>query len=259
MDDKLKKTLFFAIIEHLKTGLPVASGIISEKCGASSSSVRDRMSRLEKDGYLKIIHTSSGRVPTAKAVRFFLNELLEIHENILKKKENIDEKYSAAAGDCDKLLLEIAGLFFHISANSEYRVIPQPQKAVFREMRLVLNADGAVSGAILASSGPVRSFNIEIENGVDQPFLDCVADSVNRCLKNKPLGEISGNVEKHIEEIIESRRREADFIAKYGAGLFNFTGNNESSCAGSASNINKALDAVSDFIGKADIEQNEKK
>jgi len=249
MEDKLKKALFTLVSEYLKTQQPVASGIVSAKCGMSSSSVRSRLSRLEKDGYLKSIHTSSGRVPSAKAVRFYVNELLEIHEDILRKKEKLDAEYNTASGNCDKFLLDLAGLFFYLSNNSEYKVVLHPGKAVFKGMRLVLIGGSTVSGVIFASNGPAKSLVLKVREGINQKFLDGVSESVNRSLKNIALVDISENITGYLEKMLELHRGEADFLAEHKADLFGFERNNESPDSDSASNLNKALDAVSDFIG----------
>jgi len=259
MEDKLKKTLFAVISEHLKTGSPVASEIISKKCGASSSSVRNRMAHLEKDGYLKNIHTSSGRVPAAKAFRFYVNELLEVHEDIFRKKEGLEKEYNAAVENCNKCLLELAELFFYLSNNLEYKVVPQPGRAVFKEIRIVLTDRSTVSGVIFASSGPAKSFTLKIKEGINQKFLDGVSELANRSLKNIALGDISENIGRYLEKACAVGQSEADFLAEHKADLFNFERNVESPHTDSASNLNKTLDAVSDFIGKADIKQNEKK
>ena len=58
-------------------GEPVSSRAVVENTGwsMSAATIRNVMSQLEKDGYLYSPHISAGRIPTAKAYRFFVNSL----------------------------------------------------------------------------------------------------------------------------------------------------------------------------------------
>lgn len=70
------------INEYSLTGEPVGSEILDKKynLGVSPATVRNDMMELAKKGFLKKEHFSSGRVPTAKAFRFYI-------KNLMKEKE----------------------------------------------------------------------------------------------------------------------------------------------------------------------------
>lgn len=70
------------IKEYSENGSAVGSGIIEKKykLGVSPATIRNEMVTLAKKGYLKKNHFSSGRVPSAKAFRFFI-------KNLMKEKE----------------------------------------------------------------------------------------------------------------------------------------------------------------------------
>jgi heat-inducible transcriptional repressor len=70
------------IIEiYTKSKRPVGSkAILEEGLEVSSATVRNDMVLLEKEGYLQKEHTSSGRVPTEKGYRFYLDDLFEVEE-----------------------------------------------------------------------------------------------------------------------------------------------------------------------------------
>jgi heat-inducible transcriptional repressor len=70
------------IKEYSESGLPVGSEIIEKKykMGVCPATIRNEMVTLAKKDYLKKTHFSSGRVPSAKAFRFFI-------KNLMKEKE----------------------------------------------------------------------------------------------------------------------------------------------------------------------------
>src|SRR6202023_3314347 len=62
---------------YIETGEPVSSGAISQGFGEilSPAPIRNVMADLEDGGFLYQPHTSAGRVPTAAAYRFFVEQV----------------------------------------------------------------------------------------------------------------------------------------------------------------------------------------
>ena len=70
------------IEEYIDTALPVGSETLEKKhnLSASPATIRNEMVRLTKLGYLKKTHTSSGRVPTPSAMKFYVSQLMKEKE-----------------------------------------------------------------------------------------------------------------------------------------------------------------------------------
>lgn len=70
------------IKEYSETGIPVGSEILEKKykLGISPATIRNEMVELAKKGYLKKTHFSSGRLPSAKGFRFYINHLMKQKE-----------------------------------------------------------------------------------------------------------------------------------------------------------------------------------
>ena len=85
LNDRKKKILQAIVDEYVDTAEPVSSGSIGEKYGIdySSATIRNEMSELEKEGYLDKVHTSSGRIPSAKGYRLYVNELIKMINYII--------------------------------------------------------------------------------------------------------------------------------------------------------------------------------
>jgi transcriptional regulator of heat shock response len=79
MDDKLKKILGLVVEDLVRTGEPVGSQHFVEAHGldVSSATIRNWFAELEEQGYLMHPHTSSGRQPTEKGYRFFVDEIMD--------------------------------------------------------------------------------------------------------------------------------------------------------------------------------------
>ena len=78
------------IEDFILTNEPVSSKALLERhqFGVSSATIRNDMAVLEEEGYIQAPHTSSGRVPTDKGYRVFVDQMLnaeataEIRKNL---------------------------------------------------------------------------------------------------------------------------------------------------------------------------------
>lgn len=78
--------------EYIQTAAPVASLSLEHKynLGVSPATIRNEMMTLSKLGFLRQPHTSAGRVPTPKAMKFYINQLME--ERALSLMEEVRAK-----------------------------------------------------------------------------------------------------------------------------------------------------------------------
>jgi heat-inducible transcriptional repressor len=78
--------------EYIDTANPVGSETLEKKydVGVSPATIRNEMAEMVKKGYLAKPHTSAGRVPTSKAIKLYVNELMK--EKDLSVAEEVEAK-----------------------------------------------------------------------------------------------------------------------------------------------------------------------
>lgn len=112
MLDERKLQVLYAIIDsYISSGEPIGSRTISKKYdfGISAATIRNEMSDLEDLGYLGKPHTSSGRIPSDKAYRYYVDHFLA--QNLLNTMQFhriLKQESEAVAQDDIKSLLEMA-------------------------------------------------------------------------------------------------------------------------------------------------------
>ena len=85
-----------SIVENfIMTNQPVGSKQIAQNIDFSSATIRNDMSKLEKEGLIKKTHISSGRVPSEKGYRYYVDYIKKDYE--LSNSEN--EKLKQLSGD----------------------------------------------------------------------------------------------------------------------------------------------------------------
>lgn len=96
------------IDEYIEMAEPVGSGPLEKKYnfGVSPATIRNEMVVLTKQGFLKQPHTSAGRVPTPKAMKFYVSQLMEEKQMSVTDEVKAKEDVWDARDDLDKLMHE---------------------------------------------------------------------------------------------------------------------------------------------------------
>lgn len=126
LSDRQIKLLDFIISEYLNTSEPVGSSYIVNKYNLpiSPATVRNEMAELLKQGLLEMSHSSSGRIPTPMAYKYFLQELLEEEPIEVLQEVALRQKLYANRYEFEKLLqrcvVSMADLTQELSIASTY-------------------------------------------------------------------------------------------------------------------------------------------
>ncbi len=107
--------------EYIATAEPVGSEALEKKynLGVSPATIRNEMSMLTQMGYLRQPHTSAGRMPTPKAMKFYIDQLMEektlsvaeevkVKEDVLSAKEDINRLMEEATQELSKITQSLA-------------------------------------------------------------------------------------------------------------------------------------------------------
>lgn len=97
------------IEEYTDSAEPVGSETLEKKydLGVSPATIRNEMSEMVRLGYLAKPHSSSGRIPTSKALKFYINQLMKEKDLTVAEEVQTKEKMWDLRNDEDKFLREI--------------------------------------------------------------------------------------------------------------------------------------------------------
>lgn len=96
LSERKKQILLTAVESYIENALPITSGNVQSTCFTelSSATLRNELSALEEMGFLKQLHTSSGRVPTTQAYRYYVNNLISSRTMDAEMIEEIKNKFT---------------------------------------------------------------------------------------------------------------------------------------------------------------------
>src|SRR3972149_6994358 len=96
------------IEEYIDTALPIGSDTLDKKfnLGISSATIRNEMVTLTETGYLKQPHPSAGRVPTPRALKFYIDQLMDEKRMSVADEVKTKAEMMGVKNDLDDLMQE---------------------------------------------------------------------------------------------------------------------------------------------------------
>ena len=154
LDERKQRILQAIINDYISSAEPVGSRTIARKydLGVSPATIRNEMADLEMLGYLEQLHTSSGRIPSSKGYRFYVDDLLPPQPMTSHEKEVIDRWYRARVKRVEEVFQETAKIISRMTKNISLVLAPQITKAAFRCLQF-LPLD---SHRVIAASFPLH-------------------------------------------------------------------------------------------------------
>jgi heat-inducible transcriptional repressor len=109
LTDRQIKILKLIVDEYTATALPVGSNTLEKKYNldVSPATIRNEMVSLTESGFLKKVHSSSGRVPTPMALKYYVNNLMKEQRLSVAEEVAVKEKVWDSRHELDKLLREM--------------------------------------------------------------------------------------------------------------------------------------------------------
>lgn len=170
LDERKTKILETIIRNYFESGEPVGSRTIS-KDGAlnvSSATIRNEMSDLEEMGYIIQPHTSSGRIPTDKGYRFYVNRLME------KQNDEMTEFKELMIERVDRTELLLKQLAKILAANTNYATMvstPQMSRNRIKFIQLSQMSDRKIVAVIVLEGDIVKNKMISVDEILDNESL----------------------------------------------------------------------------------------
>lgn len=200
LDDRKKRILQAIVDEYVNTAEPVSSGAISKKKGLdfSSATIRNEMSELEKSGYLEKTHTSSGRIPSVKGYRLYVDELLKEDNISLEEIKYIKEKLQIKADQIEDLTKIASNTLSEITHYTTVAIGPKVTKQIIKEIKFVLLGSRMLMAVILTNTGMIKESIINFGEDIYEDQIETINLLFNSKLQGKPLEKINEPLDEYI-------------------------------------------------------------
>ena len=187
-----QKLILKAVIEsYIQDGQPVGSRAISEipYLNYSSATIRFDMQILEELGYLDKTHTSSGRIPSERGLRYYIDNLLTRDKRVIELFPLVDDIFRKNRYSKRKALEKAADLLSAITNYTTIGINPSSITSYINRLEFIeLGSDEGVI-VIVVNDGTVLNQKITITSDIKISTLTSFFQSLGKLLENKTLSK----------------------------------------------------------------------
>lgn len=234
-----KLNILKAIVkDYIETAEAVGSRTLSKKyeLGVSAATIRNEMADLEELGYLIQPHTSSGRIPSEKGYKLYVDYLMSECELNDIEKHLIEESISQNMSYMKDLIHETSKLISRLTNYTTIAVTKNTSNIqVIKHVQLVGLDERSIVLIIVTEKGDIKNTIISTNIQIDQSKLNLISDNLTKKLSGK---NITGIDEEFLNYIKYEITENSLFIDKLIDALnFNFEENNTAISLSGATNI----------------------
>ena len=147
------------------------------------------MSDLEELGFLTHPHTSSGRVPSEKAYRLYVNELMNKRELTAAEKGAITEELINNVAELENLVKRAAHVLSEITNLTAFALTPRKEEDTLKYINLLPLDEYTVVLMLVADSGKVSNTTLRLAKPASEETLRILAKTMTYNYRGKTLSE----------------------------------------------------------------------
>jgi heat-inducible transcriptional repressor len=217
-----ERLVLTAIIEqYIATGEPVASQAVaryfSNQEGLSSATIRNVMATLGETGLLEQPHTSAGRVPTAAAFRYYVEQITQpgriaagaqaTNLNAMAsgssplseaRREQIEESFSGVTSSND-YLERTSHVLALLSSGLGVALASSTAGQVLEHIHFSRLSTGRVLAVLVTQAGTVQDRVLALDHELTHIELETAAHYLNENFRGWPIERIRAEVARRVE------------------------------------------------------------
>lgn len=191
VNERAQHLLKALVEQYIRDGQPVGSKRLAEvsDLNVSSATIRNIMSELEDRGYVSSIHTSSGRVPTDRGYRYFVDSLLSV--------QPIDEQVIAQCqgslnpdATVKTLVQSTSSLLSQMTHMAGIVTLPRRENPTLRHIEFLPLSNRRVLAILVVNQEEVQNHILHTDSEFDGASLQRAANYINQNCRGRPLSMI---------------------------------------------------------------------
>ena len=200
ISERKHELLISAVEGYIENASPITSEKVQKALfkNLSSATLRNELSALEEMGFLKQLHTSSGRIPTTKAYRYYVNNIIQnnaLDSNVI---DEIKDKFVTRSAFLSDMLTNIAKSINQITNFPTYVRIKSFNDLTVQGINIIPLITG--QGLILfQTNAGIINNTIELSPDVTEEICKDASKYLTTNLYNKKITDIIENIDYYNE------------------------------------------------------------
>ena len=191
-DERRFQVLHAIVADFVATKEPIGSKSLVDRhnLGVSSATVRNDMAVLEAEGYITQPHTSSGRVPTEKGYREFVDRLDDVKPLSVAERRAI-LGFLESGVDLDDVLRRAVRLLAQLTRQVAVVQYPTLNTSTVRHLEVIALTPARLLMVVITDTGRVDQRVVELGDVIDDHQLSQLREMLGQALDGKKLSAAS--------------------------------------------------------------------
>ncbi|AYA77084.1 heat-inducible transcriptional repressor HrcA [Bacillus sp. Y1] len=209
-----RQLLIFQVIvdDFIRSAQPIGSRSLSKKedISYSSATIRNDMADLEELGFLEKTHTSSGRIPSEKGYRFYVDHLLAPQKLDQHDMHSVKSIFAERLYELEKIVQKSAKILSDLTNYTSIVLGPAVRENKLKKIQIVpLNKETAIA-IIVTDKGHVDNRMFHLPEGLDASDIEKMVNILNERLTGVPLEDLNEKIYKEVATLLRQHIRNYD-------------------------------------------------
>jgi heat-inducible transcriptional repressor len=202
LSERELRVLEAVVQTYIETAEPAGSQTIARRfgLGVSPATIRNTMSDLEDKGYLFHPHTSAGRIPTDRAYRVYVNEIMRLAPLSTEAHHTLQVGLGSRSA-VEELLRRAAQVLGVLTQELGVAVAPALDEMVLERLELVPVSSERLLLVFNLRSGVVRTIFVEVPGRVGAEAVLDVSRILNERLAGHTLQQIRSTLTERLRDV----------------------------------------------------------
>ncbi|ASN05181.1 heat-inducible transcriptional repressor HrcA [Virgibacillus necropolis] len=192
------------IDDFIQTAQPVGSRILSKKesISFSSATIRNVMADLEDLGYLQKTHSSSGRIPSEKGYRFYVDNLVSA-EGIPDEVNVMKHVIQDGIFEFEQIVQKSAQVLSDLTNYTSIILGPEVFETKLKQLQIVTLSDHTAVAILITNTGHVEHRSFTIPGEMNASDLEKMVNILNDRLYGVPIVHLHDTLNTEIVSLMK--------------------------------------------------------
>lgn len=191
LSQRARKILYATITEFIASGEPVGSRTLAKRYGLdlSAASIRNVLADLEEGGYLHQPHTSAGRIPTDRALRFFIDTLMQLRALSGDEVRALQDRFQDVESR-GELLRHSGEVLSEMTGTAAVVASARPEARTLRQLRFIPLRTNELLAVLVLSDDTVDNRFISLDQPLSESDLNRIHEMLGDAIDGRTLSQV---------------------------------------------------------------------
>ncbi|MDA3130754.1 heat-inducible transcriptional repressor HrcA [Aliibacillus thermotolerans] len=204
LTDRQMLILQVIVDSYIQSAEPVGSRSISknEDINYSAATIRNDMADLEELGYLEKPHTSSGRIPSEKGYRHYVDHLLLPHHLSEEELQNMKALFTKNIVEVEQIIKESATILSDLTSYASIVLGPEIFESKLKQVQIIPLSEQVAVAILVTNTGHVENHTVTMPSTLNSSDVEKIVNILNERLVGVPLYQLEEAIQKEVAGVL---------------------------------------------------------